>query len=123
MREPGAAARVVAAREHVLEVAQGEAFVLSVGPPDRVHHPVAVGEHEAALLPDGPLDRGDRRPWVVGAGDEPLELERDAGARLLGEEAAAPVEVDRGGRGLTAVPREEDNDRQHGHAPERCGKK
>jgi hypothetical protein len=84
---------------------------------------VAVGEHEAALVPDCPLDRRDRRAWVVSAGDEPLELLRDAVTRRLGEEAAAPVEVDGGGGDVTSVPSKEYDRRKDGGAAERGGEK
>jgi len=84
---------------------------------------VAVGEHEAALAPDGALDRHDGRPWVVSAGDEPLELLRDAVTRRLGEEASAPVEVDGGGGDVTSVRRKEHDRRKDGSAAERSGEK
>ena len=82
---------------------------------------MAVREHEAALTPDSTLDRGDRGPWVVSVGDEPLELPRDAVAPAVGEEAAAPVEVEGGGGDVTAVLREEHDRRERDRAGEDCG--
>ena len=84
---------------------------------------MAVGEHEATLAPDSPFDRGDRRPWVVSAGDESLELPRDAVPPRLANDAAAPVEIDGRGRGVTAVPRQEHDCRQDGRAGEGCSEK
>ena len=121
--EPGAAARVVAARQGVLEIGQCQAFVDGVRPPDGVHHSVAGGKHEAALAPDGQLDRADRRPWVVGTRDELLELPRDAIAPRVADEAAAPLEVDGSSRLVAAVVHEDDGRCKHGRADKRRGEK
>ena len=121
--EPGAAARVVAPREDVLEIAQRQTFVERVRPSHRVHHSVAVGEHEAALAPDGQLDRADRGPRVVSTGDEQLELPRHAVAPRVADEATAPFEVNGGRRLVAAVLREDDGRAEHGRADERRGEK
>ena len=123
VREPGAAARVVTAREHVLEVAEREALVHGVRPPNRMHDPVTVGEHEAALPPDRPLDRGHRRPRVARVCHEQLEFPGNAVARRLGKHAAAAAEVDGGGRAVGVVPREQGDRRDQSRGAERRGKK
>ncbi len=75
---------------------------------------MAVGEYEAAVAPGSAFDRGNRRPRVVHARDEPLELAREAFAGRVGQQAAAPVELDgdRGGRVVATVPREQERRRQ-----------
>jgi hypothetical protein len=84
---------------------------------------VAVGEHEAALAPDGQLDRADRGPWVVSTGEELLELPRQAVAPRVADEATAPFEVDGGRRLVAAVLHEDEGRGEHGRADERRGEK
>ncbi len=84
---------------------------------------MAVGEHEAALAPDGQLDRADRGPWVVSTGDELLELPRHAVAPRVADEATAPFEVNGSRRLLAAVLHEDECRCEHGRADERRGEK
>jgi hypothetical protein len=83
---------------------------------------VAIGEHEAALAPDGQLDRADRGPWVISAADEPLEFPRHAVAPRVADEAPAPFEV-HGSRLVAAVLHEDDGRGKNGCAAERYGEK
>ena len=105
VREPGAAAGIVAAREHVLQVGEREALVDRVRPPDRVHDPVAAREHEPALRPHGRLDRRHRRTRVVPAFDDALERADQAVLGRVGQQPTAGAEVDRLGRRSSPPPR------------------
>ena len=98
VREPGAAARIVAPRQHVPQVGELEALVARVGAPDRVHDPWQVASttppsRRTARSIAATAGRGSSPP-----GHEPLELAGVAVARRLGQQAAAALELDDGGR-------------------------
>jgi hypothetical protein len=88
-----------------------------------VHDAVAVGEDEATVAPGSEFDRGYRRPRVVDARDEPLELAGEALAGRVGQQAAAAVEFDgdRCGPVVAPVPREQDRRRQQSSDADRRG--
>ena len=102
VREPGTAAGIVTAREHVLQVGERQALVDRVRPPDRVHDPVAAREHEPALRSNRRLDRRHRRARVVPACDDALEGADQAVLGRVGQQSTTGAEVDRGGRRLAA---------------------
>ena len=122
MREPGAAAGIVAAREHVLQVGERETLVDRVRPPHRVHDPVAAREHEPALRPRGRLDRRHRRTRVVPAGDDALERPDQAVLGRVGQQPPAGAEVDRLRLIVAATAREQHRGRDERRGAERRGK-
>ena len=94
VREARTAAGIVAPRQVVLQVGERRILLERVGPPDRVHDAVAAREQKAALPPDGPLDRRDRRPGVVPVAHDRLEAADPAVLHVVAQEAAAFAEVD-----------------------------
>ena len=93
--EAGAAAGVVAARQVVHEVREGDAFLARVGAPDGVHHDVAVREHPAALARREIRDRLHAGARVVSPVDDDLEALREALPRRLVVQTVARREVER----------------------------
>ena len=119
--EPGAAARVVAARQPLLQVAQVELLLQRVRPPHRVHHAVAVREDEPSFGAHRVLDRRHRGARVVTAVDDLLERPGEAVARCVGQERPARSELDRRGRLVAAAAREQDGGRDERRGTERGG--
>ena len=114
--EPGAAPGVVAPRQVVLHARERHPGVLGVRPPDGVHEAVAALQEEPALAPGGSLDRLHRRPRIVAAGDERLELAQVAVARGLREEPTALLHRDStDGRVSVVAGQDEDRRRHHGN--------
>jgi hypothetical protein len=119
VREPGAAAGIVAARQHVLKIRERELPCERVRPTDGVHDAVAVREREAALPPDRGFDGLDLGPWIVPIVDEDGERPGVAIPRCIAQQPVAVVEPDCS-RSLVAavIAQREDGGRPRGESGE-----